>query len=110
MKIDTLFLSGCGTKGNAFTGTLFALVQKKIIDLKKIERYVCCSGSSIVAIMLCCGYSLQMISKLSDKLDYLKMLNLDDLDNIFLNNGIFTNDNIGKFINNIINLKYKKKI
>ena len=38
MEIDTLFLSGCGTKGNAFIGSLKALIQHKTIDFEKIIR------------------------------------------------------------------------
>ena len=53
MNIDTLFLSGCGTKGNAFIGVFQALIEKNIIDLKQICRYVCCSGSSIIGVLLC---------------------------------------------------------
>ena len=109
MNIDTLFLSGCGTKGTAFIGAFKALIEKNIIDFKQIRRYVCCSGSSIIGVLLCCGYNLNFICNLSNKLDYSKLLNLDDLDDIFLNQGLFSNDNIGKLIDNIIQKKYNKK-
>ena len=108
MNIDTLFLSGCGTKGTAFIGAFKALIEKNIIDFKQIRRYVCCSGSSIIGVLLCCGYNLNFICNLSNKLDYSKLLNLDDLDDIFSNKGLFSNDNIGKLIDNIIQTKYKK--
>ena len=109
MNIDTLFLSGCGTKGTAFIGVFQALIEKKIIDFKKIRRYVCCSGSSIIGVLLCCGYNINFIYNLSNKLEYTNLLNLDDLDDIFLNQGLFSNDNIGKLIDNIIQKKYIKK-
>ena len=109
MDIDTLFLSGCGTKGTAFIGSLNALIDKKILDIKNIKRYVCCSGSSIIGVLLCCGYSLNMISSLSVKLDYTTLLDLDDLDNIFSNQGLFANNNIGRMIDNIVFKKYKIK-
>jgi len=108
MNIDTLFLSGCGTKGTTFIGSFEALIEKNIIDFKNIRRYICCSGSSIIGVLLCCEYNLKIIYKLSEKLDYSKLLNLDDLDDIFLDKGLFTNNNIGKLINNIIYKKYKK--
>ena len=108
MNIDTLFLSGCGTKGTAFIGAFKALIEKNIIDFKQIRRYVCCSGSSIIGVLLCCGYNLNFICNLSNKLDYSKLLNLDDLDDIFSNKGLFSNGNIGKLIDNIIQTKYKK--
>jgi len=109
MNIDTLFLSGCGTKGTSFIGSLLALVEHKIIDLQKINRYVCCSGSSIIVILLICGHNLNTIYKISEKLDYSELLNLDDLDDIFSNKGLFTNNNIGKLIEHIIYKKYKIK-
>ncbi len=52
MKIDTLFLSGCGTKGSAFIGVFKALYEKDIISQKNIKRYVCVSGSSIICVLL----------------------------------------------------------
>ena len=109
MNIDTLFLSGCGTKGSAFLGCLNALLNHNIIDFKKICRYVCCSGSSIIGVLLCCGHSPNLIFKLSEKLNYDKLLNLDDLDNIFENHGVFSNNKIGELIDNIIYNKYKVK-
>ena len=61
MEIDSLFLSGCGTKGNAFIGSLKALIENKIIDLEKIKRYVCCSGSSVIILLVICNYKLDII-------------------------------------------------
>ena len=109
MNIDTLFLSGCGTKGTTFIGSLKALIEKNVIDLQNIIRYVCCSGSSIIAILLICKYNLNTIYKISEKLDYSELLNLDDLNDIFSNQGVFSNDNIGKLVRNIIYKKYKIK-
>lgn len=109
MNIDTLFLSGCGTKGNVFIGSIQALIEKNIIDFKQIRRYVCCSGSSIIGVLLCCGYNLNFICNLSNKLDYTKILDLDDLDDIFSKQGLFSNNNIGKLIDNIIRKKYNKQ-
>ena len=108
MKIDTLFLSGCGTKGSAFIGVFKALYEKKIIT-KNIKRYVCVSGSSIICVLLCCGYSLNMIYDFSKKIDYTDLLNLDDLNDIFNDNGLFTNDKIGNLIDIIIYKKFNIK-
>jgi hypothetical protein len=108
MKIDTLFLSGCGTKGSAFIGVFKALYEKKIIT-KNIKRYVCVSGSSIIGVLLCCGYGLNMIYDFSKKLDYTDLLNLDDLNEIFNGNGLFTNDKIGDLIDIIIYKKFNIK-
>ena len=52
MKVDTLFLSGCGSKIGGYVGVFTALLEKKIIDLDKIKRYVCCSAGAIVSFNL----------------------------------------------------------
>lgn len=109
MKIDTLFLSGCGTKGSAFIGVFKALYNKKIITKNNIKRYVCVSGSSIIGILLCCDYSLNMIYDFNKKLDYTDLLNLEDLNDIFNGNGLFTNDKIGDLIDTIIYKKFNIK-
>ncbi len=109
MEIDTLFLSGCGTKGNAFIGSLKALIRHKTIDFEKIIRYVCCSGSSIIALLLICNYPIDTIHKLSDRLNYDELLDLDDLDILFNDQGVFSNKKIGKLIECILHKKFKKK-
>ena len=91
MEIDTLFLSGCGTKGNAFIGSLKALIKHKTINFEKIIRYVCCSGSSIIALLLICNYPIDTIHKLSDRLNYDELLDLNDLDILFNYQGVFSN-------------------
>ena len=109
MEIDSLFLSGCGTKGNAFIGSLKALIENKTIDLEKIKRYVCCSGSSVIILLLICNYSLNIIYKLSDRLKYDELLDLNDLDILFDNLGVFSNEKIGKLVDCILHKKFKKK-
>ena len=109
MEIDTLFLSGCGTKGNAFIGSLKALFEYKIINLEKLIRYVCCSGSSIIGLLLICNYSIDAIHKLSDQLNYDELIDLNDLNIFFDKLGFFSNYKIGKLINSIIFKKFKKE-
>jgi len=108
MLIDTLLLSACGTKGNIFIGSLLALSEKKIIDFDKIKRYICCSGGAIVGFLLCCGYSLNAIRHISENIDYESILDLNDLDNLFDNNGLFSNDKVGKLIQIILKHKYNR--
>ena len=45
---------------DAFIVSIQALIEKNIIDLKQIHRYVCCSGSSIIGVLLSCGYDLNV--------------------------------------------------
>lgn len=108
MKVDTLLLSGCSTKGNAIIGSLMALVNKKIIDLQKIETYICCSGGAIIGLLLCCGYSLSFIYQLSIRLNYNSLLNIDDLNMLFDNCGLFDNNLLSNIIKKLIYRKYKK--
>lgn len=104
MKIDTLFLSGCGTKGSAFIGSLKYLYEKNIF--KNIKRYVCVSGSSIICILLCCGYNINTIYHINNHLNYTDFIDLDDLNEIFNKQGLFTNDKIGDLIETILYKKY----
>ena len=109
MKVDTLLLSGCSTKGNAIIGSLITLVNKKIIDLEKIETYICCSGGAIIGLLMCCGYNLSFINHLSSKLEYNKLLNINDLNILFDNCGLFDNKILSKIIIKIMYKKYNKK-
>lgn len=109
MKVDTLLLSGCSTKGNAIIGSLMILLNKKIIDLKKIDTYICCSGGAIIGLLLSCGYSLSFIYKLSILFDYKKFLNIDDLNILFENCGLFDNKIILEFIEKLLYKKFKIK-
>ena len=109
MKVDTLLLSGCSTKGNVMIGSLTALVNKKIIDLEKIHTYICCSAGAIIGLLLSCGFSLSFIYHLSLRLDYKLLLNIDDLNILFKNCGLFDNQSIKVFIDKILYEKYKIK-
>ena len=109
MKVDTLFLSGCGGKIGGYIGVFHALLEKKIINLDKIERYVCCSAGAIVSFNLCCGLSINVMRTYSDKTDYTTLLNLDDLDNLFENHGLFSNKKIGNIVSAVLMYKYKKR-
>ena len=108
MKVDTLFLSGCGSKIGAYIGVFTSLLEKKIIDLDKIERYVCCSAGAIVSFKICCGLSIKVIHELSNKTDYTKLYDLDDLNNLLENHGLFSNQKIGNVMKGILMHKYNK--
>ncbi len=109
MKVDTLLLSGCSTKGHAMIGSLMTLVNKKIIDLEKIKTYICCSGGAILGLLLSCGYSLSFIYHLSLKLDYKTLLNIDDLNILFENCGLFDNNILLELIEKLLYKKYNIK-
>ena len=106
--IDTLFLSACGPKGNCFIGVINALIDKKIIDLDKIKRYVCCSAGAIIGFSLCCGIDLEKYKLISNRLNYTELYDLEDLDNLFENQGLFSNKKIGQLVHAVIKYKYNK--
>ena len=109
MKVDTLLLSGCSTKGNAMIGSLITLVNKRIIDLEKIQTYICCSGGAIIGLLMCCEYSLSFINRLSSKLDYKTLLNINDLNTLFDKCGLFDNIILLNLIENILYKKFNIK-
>ena len=109
MKVDTLFLSGCGSKIGGYVGVFTALLEKKIIDLDKIERYVCCSAGAIVSLNLCCGLSMNVMRSYSDKTDYTKLYDLEDLDDLFENHGLFSNRKVGNIASAVLMYKFKKR-
>ena len=109
MKVDTLLLSGCSTKGHAMIGSLMTLVNKTIIDLEKINTYICCSGGSIIGLLLSCGYSLAFTHHLSLEIDYKKLLNIEDLNKLFDKCGLFDNKILEELVENIIYNKFKIK-
>ena len=106
MKVDTLLLSACGTKGNGIIGSLMTLISKKIIDLKNIDTYICCSGGAIIGLLLSCGFNLQFINKLSSRLEYKSLLDINNLNNLFDNCGLFENTSIYNIIEKILFKKF----
>ena len=56
-EIDTICFSGGGTKGLVFVGAIKALVEKNVIDLSKINKYIGTSAGSIIALLLLIGYT-----------------------------------------------------
>jgi hypothetical protein len=109
MKVDTLLLSGCSTKGNVMIGSLTTLVNKNIIDLEKIHTYICCSGGAIIGLLMSCGFSLLFIYNLSFRLDYKKLLNIDNLNILFENCGLFDSKILLELIEKLLYIKFKIK-
>ena len=65
--IDTLLISGGGTKGNIIIGSLKALTENSIIknDYSNLKNIISCSVGSIIAFFICCGLTPSAIFKLS---------------------------------------------
>ncbi len=109
MKVDTLFLSACGSKISGYVGVFHALLETNTIELDKIKRYVCCSSGAIIGFNICCRLSLPIMQKLSLTINYLDLYDLDDLDDLFENNGLFSNKRIGDIISSILYTIYKTR-
>ena len=99
--IDTLLISGGGTKGNIIIGSLKALTENNIIknDYSNLKNIISCSVGSIIAFFICCGLTPSTIFKLSNNINYNKLINYNDLDNLLFENGLFKNDKIVNVIN-----------
>jgi len=108
---DTLLIGGGGTKGNILIGALKALLDKGLIkeDYSNITTYVTCSVGSIIAFLMCCNFTPTMISKLSISLNYIELLDYDDIDILFKENGLFSNDKIINIVRNILYTLFKIK-
>ena len=108
---DTLLIGGGGTKGNILIGALKALLDKGLIkeDYSNITTYVTCSVGSIIAFLMCCNFTPTMISKLPISLNYIELLDYDDIDILFKENGLFSNDKIINIVRNILYTLFKIK-
>lgn len=113
MKVNTLILCATGTSLNNVIGCLFALKHRKIINENNnnIKRFIGCSSGSLLSLLLCCNIPLNMIYNILNKSDYSKLLNIDDLNNLFDNMGLFDTKNIQKWTEIILlHFNFKKNI
>lgn len=54
---DTLCMSGGGTRFLSVLGALTEIENKKIFDISKIQKYICCSAGSLLSLILSIGYT-----------------------------------------------------
>lgn len=109
MKIDTLFLSGGGINCLSFLGCLNYLMQKNIIqhDLSNIKTIVGVSGGILHIIPLLLGYSINVTIKIFTNYDYNNLINYNDfnINNLFSNYGIYSNDFIIRLLKPLFKIK-----
>ena len=105
-KIDTLVLSGGGTKGISFIGAIKYLEEKNILN--NIKKYVASSIGSVIATFLYLDYTPSEIYELLNKLDLNKLQDID-IDSIMSFSNNFGIDNGNNFIK-LIKIIIKKKI
>jgi len=108
MNINTLVLSGGGTKGIAFIGVLQYLKEYNL--LKNIKTYVGTSIGSFVSTLCCLGYTLEEITDLVNKLDFKRIMDisLDTILDFHKTFGIDSGETFTKFIKILIKKKVEK--
>ena len=96
MELDSLFLSGGGVNCIAFLGAFLYMFQNEILkpNLEGIKNVVCVSGSSIVMLPFILGFSYEVTLKLFLETDYNKLIDYNhfDLNDLFLNYGLYNNN------------------
>jgi NTE family protein len=106
--IDTLIISGCGIKCIYYIGIYKSLLENKLISTKSIKNFICCSSGSLFGLCIILNYSLNLLEKIILSLDYEKILDYDDVDDIFESNGFFTMEKFGDILSIIIKKKFNK--
>ena len=54
------------------------------------------------------GIDLDKYKELSNRLNYIELYDLDDLDNLFENQGLFSNKKIGQLVQTVLKYKYNQ--
>jgi len=105
MKIDTLIFAGASSKAIGYIGSLYAINNCKLINLKNIKNIIGCSSGAIFGFFLLLNFNTTMMYKLLQKIDIIDLKNFNS-DELFINNGILNNNNIKKFLKTCIKNKY----
>ena len=82
MNIDTLILSGGGSKGISFLGSIKYLVENNYIDshFKNIKKIICVSASFLfILILILLEYDYNNIEPDMINFDYKEFLDMNDL-------------------------------
>ena len=87
-KYNTICLSGGGISGISHICILQFLNKNKIINLKKIKKYVSTSVGSIVSFLLIIGYKTEKIIEFINTFDFKNINENFDLDNLINNYGL----------------------
>ena len=111
--IDTLVISGASTKVIAFIGIFRALYEKRILspDLKGIKYISCVSIGFFYTIMLLLGVSERVCYECILKVNFLEVLDLEniDLDSLLNDMGLIDHSKVIIPARTIIRDKFKKE-
>ena len=105
-NIDSLCLSGGGTRALLFIGAIKKLIDRNIIRLNNIKKYIGTSAGSMIAFLLTIGYNINEIEDFFISLDFNKLEPEIDCNNMFLRYGL---DDGAKLIY-ILNVLLKEKL
>lgn len=109
-NIDTICFSGGGTKALVFIGAVKALIDKNVIKLKNIKKFVGTSAGSIISFLLAIGYTPFELEEFVLNFNFSKLepknINCDDL---FTNFGLDNGNNLVFLLSEMLNFKLKKK-
>ena len=86
--IDTLCFSGGGTKGLVFIGGVKALIDKNIISLQNIKKFIGTSAGSIIAFLLSINYTPEEIEDFVLNFNFKKLEADPSCENLFSNFGL----------------------
>ena len=112
MKIDTLILSGASTKAPIYVGIFRYLYENKILDkqLTGIKHIVCCSISMLISIYILLELDVNIIEACVLNASFENVLDMDNIDinELFDNFGLFSNELVSTLIKNLIKEKFNK--
>tara|TARA_A100001015_G_scaffold250604_1_gene289109 strand:- start:2271 stop:3128 length:858 start_codon:yes stop_codon:yes gene_type:complete len=109
MKYDTLCLSGGSFSGICFLGALSKLEKEKLIDLKKIKKFVGSSIGAIFSFVFCIGYTIDDLSNFIYNFDASMFEQDIDLDLIINEFGINNGSRLLVAIQTFLYEKFKMK-
>ena len=107
--IDTLCFSGGGTKGLFFIGAIKALVEKKVFDLNKINKFIGTSAGALFAFLLCIGYTNDEIEEFILNFDFSKLEPDVDCEDLFNSYGIDDGTKLDYLLKRLLQYKLNKK-
>jgi len=113
MKIDTLILSGASTKAPIYIGVFRYLYENNIIDkhLTGINHVICCSISMLMSVYLLLELDIDIIEACVLNACFENALDTDNIDinELFDNFGLFSNELVSTLIKNLIKEKFNKE-
>ena len=107
-KFDTLCFSGGGTKGLVFIGAVKALIDKNIVHLDNINKYIGTSAGAILAFFLAIGYTPEELEEFVLNFNFNKLEPNVDCDSLFNNFGIDDGKKLEYLLIKLLNYKLGK--